>query len=151
MLEYAARSVLDTVVTKLHVQTMDIGFNALEYARYDYHQGITDITYADEVTITFIENELGIVRNFLNNWLKLTMKKDFINGGYRFNDNQWTGRKKAIIIPQMSVGLPSTAWIELKGLRFKSMDNWAFDQASPDPLKISVTFAIDECWLLSPL
>lgn len=148
--EYAARSFLDNVVTKLHVQSIDIPFLNLEYARYDYLQGVFDITYADEVTITFIENELGVVRNFLNNWLKLTVK-DNPAGGVVFVDNQWLGRKKAIVIPQMTTGAPSAAWVELRGLRYKLMENWTLAQNESDPMYITVTFACDKCWIISPL
>jgi len=140
---------LDLAICKFYVQNLDIPLNSLEYSRFDYLQAITDMTYADECTITFIENELSIVRTFMKNWMDLSFERDEFHGGYLFNDNQWLARKKAIILPQSRTGIPNTVWIELRGLRFKAVQNFSFDQQSFDPMMIPITFACDEIYLNS--
>jgi hypothetical protein len=144
-----ALTALDTAICTFYVQNLEIPFNSLEYGRFDYLQAITDMTYADECTITFLETELSIVRMFLKNWMDLSFQRDLFHGGYIFEDNQYLARKKAIIIPQSRTGLPNTVWIEIRGMRFKSIEPFAFDQQSADPMIISCTFACDEIYLNS--
>ena len=142
-----AKSALDLTVAQFYVQNMDIPHNAVEFTRYDNLQAVQDMTYADEVTITFIETEAGLVRQFLANWMSLQFTRDEIMGGYHFADNQWLGRKQAIIMPLSRLGLPQTAWWQIKGMRFKTHDSISFDQQAPDPMTISCTFAVDEVYI----
>jgi len=144
-----AKSIGDTAICKFYVQQMDIPHSSIEYGRFDALQAATDITYADECTITFLESELSLVRIFLKNWMDLTYKKDTFSDGYVFADNQWIGRKKAIIFPQSRTGIPNLVWLELRGMRFKFIENFQFDQAASDPMMISVTFACDDIYLNS--
>lgn len=144
-----AKSVLDTKVFDFFIQNLDIPINAIEYARYDHLNTIQDIAFADEVSMSFIEDELCIVRIFLQNWLELTWKQSSNKGGYVFNDNQYLARKKAIILPIGRGGLPNTVWIEIRGMRIKTIDNFTFDQQTPEPMIIPVTFACDGVYLKS--
>jgi len=151
-----ARSALDAVIFEFYVQNIDIPTNALDYMRLDHLQAVQDITWADEVTMTFIEGEFAPVRSFLLNWQSLTYKRNITKGvtepgGYTFADNQWAGRKKIIIMPQTRMKVPSPVWLEIRGARFKSMGNFSFDQQSPDPMMIEVTMAVDSVYLTSIL
>ena len=146
-----ARSALDAVTFEFYVQNIDIPTNALEYMRLDHLQAVQDITWADEVTMTFIEGEFAPVRSFLLNWQSLTYKRNITKDGYTFVDNQWAGRKKIIIMPQTRMKVPSPAWLEIRGARFKSMGNFSFDQQSSDPMMIEVTMAVDSVYLTSIL
>ena len=146
-----ARSVFDATMFEFHIQNLDIPVNGIDYTRYDHLQAAQDITWADEVTVSFIENELSAVRTFLQNWMSLSFERNltYPKGGYVFNDNQYLARKKIIIMPQSRTGIPNTVWIEIRGARFKSMENFTFDQQSPDPMMISVTMAVDGVYLNS--
>lgn len=145
-----ARSVLDATTLEFYVQNLDIPVTGIEYSRFDNLQAVQDITWADEVNLTFIEGELSPVRTFLQNWQSLTFERNLSpTGGYVFNDNQWLGRKKIIILPMMRTKIPNTVWIEIRGARFKSMDNFQFDQQSPDPMMIGVQLAVDGVYLNS--
>lgn len=144
-----AKSVLDSKVFQFFVQNLDIPLDGIDYARYDNLQTVQDVTYADEVSMTFIEDELCIVRMFLQNWLELTMQQNINKGGYTFNDNQYLGRKKAIIMPMGRGMTPSTVWLEIRGMRIKNIDNFSFDQQTPEPMMIPVTFACDGVYLRS--
>ncbi len=146
-----AKSALDAVIFEFYVQNIDISTNALDYMRLDHLQAVQDITWAEEVTMTFIEGEFAPVRSFLLNWQSLTYKRDITKGGYTFEDNQWAGRKKIIIMPQTRMKVPSPVWLEIRGARFKSMGNFSFDQQSPDPMMIEVTMAVDSVYLTSIL
>ena len=142
-----AKSALDLVVAQFYIQNIDIPHNSVEYARYDNLQAVQDMAYADEITITFIETEAGLVRQFLANWMSLQFTEDKLHGGYVFADNQWLGRKQAIIMPLSRLGLPQTSWWCVEGMRFKTHDSISFDQQSPDPMTISCTFAVDQVYL----
>lgn len=146
-----ARSALDAVIFEFYVQNIDISTNALDYMRLDHLQAVQDITWADEVTMTFIEGEFAPVRSFLLNWQSLTYERDTTKDGYTFKDNQWAGRKKIIIMPQTRMKVPSPVWLEIRGARFKSMGNFSFDQQSSDPMMIEVTMAVDSVYLTSIL
>lgn len=142
-----AKSALDLVVAQFYIQSMDVPHNSVEYSRYDNLQAVQDMAYADEITITFIETEAGLVRHFLANWMSLQFTADPLHGGYRFADNQWLGRKQAIIMPLSRLGLPQTSWWCVEGMRFKTHDSITFDQQASDPMTISCTFAIDQAYL----
>ena len=146
-----ARSALDAVTFEFYVQNIDIPTNAIDYMRLDHLQAVQDITWAEEVNMTFIEGEFAPVRSFLLNWQSLTYKRNITKGGYTFADNQWAGRKKIIIMPQTRMKVPSPVWLEIRGARFKSMGNFSFDQQSPDPMMIEVTMAVDNVYLTSIL
>lgn len=146
-----AKLALDAVTFEFYVQNIDVPTNALEYMRLDHLQTVQDITWADEVTMTFIEGEFAPVRYFLLNWQSLTYKRNITKGGYTFTDNQWAGRKKIIIMPQTRMKVPSPVWLEIRGARFKSMGNFSFDQQSSDPMMIEVTMAVDSVYLTSIL
>jgi len=146
-----ARSALDAVTFEFYVQNIDIPTNDLAYMRLDHLQAVQDITWADEVTMTFLEGELAPVRLFLLKWQSLTYKRNITKGGYTFEDNQWAGRKKIIIMPQTRMKVPSPVWLEIRGARFKSMGNFSFDQQSSDPMMIEVTMAVDSVYLTSIL
>lgn len=146
-----ARSALDAVTFEFYVQNIDIPTNALDYMRLDHLQAVQDITWAEEVTMIFLEGELAPVRSFLLNWQSLTYERNITKGGYTFKDNQWAGRKKIIIMPQTRMKVPSPVWLEIRGARFKSMGNFIFDQQSSDPMMIEVTMAVDSVYLTSIL
>ncbi len=65
----AAMAALDTVVARLHIQKMTIPFPKFIYEDYGGVKHLIDIEYPEEVTITFLENDLGIVRNYLQYWM----------------------------------------------------------------------------------
>ena len=145
-----ARSVLDATTFEFYVQNIDVPLNAIEYMRLDHLQAVQDITWADEVTMTFIESESCPVRSFLQNWQSLTYERNLSSkGGVVFNDNQWISRKKIIILPLMRSKIPNTIWLEIRGARIKNIGNFSFDQQSPDPMMIEVTMAVDSVYLNS--
>lgn len=144
-----AKLALDAVTFEFHVQNIDIPTNSIDYMRHDHLQAVQDITWADEVTMTFIEGELAPVRNFLLKWQSLIYNRNITKDGYTFKDNQWAGRKKILIFPQTRMKAPSPVWLEIRGARFKSMGNFSFDQQTPDPMMIEVTMAVDSVYLTS--
>jgi len=147
----AAKSVLDTKVFSFFIQNLDIPIDAIEYTRHDSLQAVQDVAFADDVNFTFIEDESCVVRTFLQNWMSLSFKRDIVNGGYLFNDNQYLARKKIIILPLMRTGIPNTVWIEIRGARYKSMENFTFDQQTPEPMMIPISLACDGIYLRSLL
>jgi hypothetical protein len=147
-------AVLDTAMTTVYVQSIDMGFFEVEYTRYNHEQVASGIEFPEDISINFIENEESFVRLYLQKWMAETVAlRTFsgIPGDYVFADNQDGAKKTALIIPQMTTGAPSVCWIKLTGLRFKSMEAWDLSQESGEPLYIKVKCAVDNVQLYSPL
>ena len=157
-----AHAGVDTLISTVCIQTIEVPFMSFETERVGNMSIISDVIYPEEITITYIENELGVVRDYLTNWQEqiMTLDKNALGNfaplggtetetGWIFEDNQEFAKKKAIIIPQMTTGLPSTAWVEIRGLRLKAMEPWTFDQKESEPMHISVTCSCDNIWIKS--
>lgn len=160
---------LDTVVARLHIQKVSIPFPTIEYEDFNGIKHVSDIKYPDDMTITFLENDLGIVRNYLKYWQNSIL--DVMDAGigdefkrlgatlnrtgspalnpamtstYKFKENQQAAKKNAKIILQMSNGLPSPAgWVLIEGMKLKSIEPWELSQDSQEPMMITATFAVD--------
>jgi len=145
---------LDTAMTTVFIQSIDMNFFGIEYERYNHEQGAKDIVYPEEATLHLIDNEEAFVRLYLQKWMADTVAlRTFsgIPGDYVFANNQDAAKKTAIIIPQMGTGLPSLCWIRIDGMRFKSMESITLAQDSGEPLIISVQVAVDNVSLMSPI
>jgi hypothetical protein len=149
----AAFIALDTAMTTVYVQSIDVPFFSLEYIRYNHEQGVLDIEYPSEMTIRILDNEVSFARIYIQKWMAATVNLKYytgIPGDYVFKDNQNEAKKTAIIIPQMTTGLPSLCWIKVEGMRYKSLEPLSFAQDDPEPLILSLTCAIDNIKLYSP-
>jgi len=146
-----AHASLDTIITKLYVQTMSLSFMGFEYERMNEEQYLKGITYPDEVSFTFIETELGIVRNYIDKWIESIITPDassLAGGGYRFQKNLKASKKNGLIILQMANQIPSNGWIEITGLRFKSMGDLTIGHGEGDYMTIDCTMVVDNIkWL----
>jgi hypothetical protein len=139
-------AVLDTIVAKLHVQSITMNFPGIEYQTWNEEKVPTGVLYPEEISITFLENDLGIIRNYMDHWFEEILYVNPITGEWVFRDNQVAAKKNAIIIPQMKVGLPSTAWIQITGMKYKVMEGITLSHADGDPMMLTVTFAVDNVW-----
>jgi len=144
-----AQSTLDTVITRLHLQSIDVDFNSLEYESADTVKYVTTIVRPESCTLHFIENELGIVRNYIQLW-KNSIYTSIPLFGYKFKDNQEACKKNAIVMPLMGSSLPSTGWVKLEGLKIKGQEAITFGHAENDPLIISVTCSVDKVDWMTP-
>jgi hypothetical protein len=147
-------AIMDSTITKLYIQSMDIPFMGFKYADYNELKGVQDIEFPTGCTFTFIENEAGVVRNYLNHWMKEiafpVYEKDSTSGilrtNYVFTDNQEGAKKNAIIMPLTGMNLPSTGWIKIEGLKLEKIENITFDQGEAEPMKIVVSLSVDSIW-----
>ena len=135
-------AILDTTITRLHLQSITLAFKDLEYGDADITKFVKGLVRPTEVTLNLIENELGVVRNYLQYWLNEIIVEDPVFG-YRFRDNQLASKKNAMIIPQMGTSLPSTAWVKLEGLKYKSQASQTFGHGETEPMIMEVTCSID--------
>lgn len=154
---------LSTVLTKFHVQTMDVNLFSIEYEAMNSEKIATHLVFPEEFTMTFIENDVGAVREFFAKWTRdvVVRKTDKLFGGsgasgyffgqknYLFRDEQDVSKKTAVIIPQMNTGMPSDGWIRLDGVRYKSLGNMTFGHAESDPLLLEVVFTCDNAWFMT--
>lgn len=145
---------LDSIIAKLYIQSIDVPMLGLTSESYNELKGTKDIEYPTGCSITFIETEAGIVRNYLNNWLKEIVfpvyETDATSGilrtNYVFTENQEGAKKNAIIIPLTGVGLPSTGWVKLEGLKYEKIENLVFSQSEAEPMLITCSFSVDSVW-----
>ena len=144
-LKASAFALLDTVIVSLYVQSVVVTFSSIEYERADNIQYIKDIEYPESIKMTFYEDDLGVVRTYLNVWMKNIANVD-TDGKFVFNDDQIYSKKNATLTPLMKTGLPSGAWVGFKGLKIKNIGDITFDQSSPEQMLIDVDFACDHCW-----
>jgi hypothetical protein len=140
---------LDSIITKLYVQTIEAVFVAYTYERVDNKQYIKDVEYPESIKMTFLETDLGAVRTYMNSWSNSIATIDD-NGAFIFENDQIANKRNAILTPLMRNGLPSGAWVQFKGLKYMSMEPITFDQSAPENMIIDVTFACDNCWWKTP-
>jgi hypothetical protein len=133
----------------MYVQTVEATFVSYSYEKADNKSYIKDLEYPESVKITFIENELGTVRSYINSWSKsIAAIND--DGSFVFEDDQIANKRNAILTPLMKNGLPSGAWVQFKGLKFMNVEPITFDQSSPENMLIEVNFSCDNCWWKTP-
>lgn len=160
-----AAASLDTTIARLHIQKISVPHIEYEFAEVNGMKHVVGIKHPDELTITFIENDLGLVRNYLQYWMNLVAVPNDglsqivsniknLGGGnpnvdpaltfdYRFKDNQISAKKNAKVIPQMGTGLPSPAWIQIEGLVYKGISEQNFEHSSNEPMLIDAKFSVD--------
>jgi len=141
-------ALLDSIVTRLHLQSLSIPFKKIEYDTADLVYYVKNLTKPAECTLSFIDNELGIVRNYLDYWHSEIIIDDPVFG-YRFRDDQLKAKKNAIIIPQMGSALPSTGWIKLEGLKYSGQADITFGHAESDPLVMDVNCSVDNVYWMT--
>lgn len=145
---------LDAIVSKLYIQTMQIPFASLEYARADKFQYVTNIIPPDEVTFTLIENEAGIVRTYIDTWVNEIYTEPILSSftnttSWEFKANQAGSEKNALIILQTGQGVPSMGVIKMEGLKFKNIGGITIGHSEGDPLLIELTCKVDNVFWMT--
>lgn len=164
-----AMAAIDTVVARLHVMHLSFPHIEFEYADVNGMKHVVGIKHPEEITMSFVENDLGLVRNYLAYWYNQiakpmslldvtglqgqTLTRAFFQGAsidpalsfsYVFKDKQQASKRNMKFIPQMGTGIPSTAWLQVEGLKLKGIDNWEMGHdAGDEPLIITATFSVD--------
>lgn len=140
----------DIALTKLYLQSITI-----PQTGFTYEQGlnrfqlpsreITGSELPESLTFKFLDNEQSFVRHWLQSW------KDEIYDSEKdvYANDQLKSLKKAIVIPQTKLGTPQTAWIEITGIKLKSISEFTFAHSSAEPLMIDVTVKIDRVRFLT--
>jgi hypothetical protein len=139
---------LDSTLTKIYVQSISCPFLKFEYESYQEVKEIKDLTYPEQMSITFVENELGFVRLYIKKWFEQIVKVDSKDpNSYVFQANQAGAKKNGAVIPLMGTGLPSLPLIKFYGLKPMGIQDIEFSQAEGDPMLITVDFSVDNVWL----
>jgi len=173
-----AGSVLDTVIANLYIQNIQgLNYPTLEYEDVNGIKHLTGITAPEEITMDFLETDIGLVRLFIQTWMNsiYTPVSPFDTSGisfsagdalsssdtvnteghsqyYRFKDKQSESKKNAIVILKGTTGLPALGgWIKLEGLRPTTATGFDISQEDGDPMIISVPMKIDMLKFIIPL
>jgi hypothetical protein len=163
-------STLDNTVLSLHLQEISgISFPTLNYEDVNGIKHITGIETPDNITMTFIENDMGTVRIFVQLWFdsiytptspfsqlsalgNTLVNTEGKNYYYLFKNNQTASKKNAVIILKGTSGQPSTGgWIKLEGLKIISASGFDIGQNSDEPMIISCSLSVDTVKLITPL
>lgn len=138
--------IADQLIASIMIDSITPNFSSIEYERVGNTNYVSGISHPEDVTITFLESETGFVRLYLNAWMNeiLTVTDD---SRIVFRGDQEKSKKNAFIIPLQKIGLPSSMWIMLKGIKLKSIEPMTWEQSSGEMLKISATFSVDLCWM----
>jgi hypothetical protein len=133
-----ANIALDAAIASLHIQNISgIKLPDIEVIDINGIKHVTGITSPDDITMEFIENDLGLVRLFLQRWMNkiytpmktynpvldgFQKSKSAAGGGYEvnsnvnsegtssyyvFRDNQKAAKKDATIVLKGTTGLPT--------------------------------------------
>ena len=139
-----ASTALDQTITRLHIQSISIpAFNTLEFENADKEQYAKALTRATEITMTFIETEQAIVRDYLRIWNNLIYYYDMTKQTYIFRDDQYASKKNAKIFLLAGLGYPTTAYLSITGMRPKSTGEITLAHDEQEPYKPEVTFHCD--------
>jgi hypothetical protein len=138
-------ALLDTIFTRLHLQSITLPFIKVEYESADLVYFAKSVVKPTECTLTLIENEIGLVRNYMERWLDEIMIHD-AQYGYRFRDNQLKAKKNAFIIPLMGTSFPSLGGVKMEGLKFSGMGDMTLGHSETDPMIIEVNCTVDKVY-----
>jgi len=139
----------NNAILKLYVQTVEVTFVSFAYERADNVQYLKDVEYPESVRMTFLEDDIGIVRNWLSNMMQ-SIAYTTDDGTFVFQNDQNAVKFNAILIPLTKMSIPSGGWISLHGLKYMSSEGISFDQSSAENMILDVTFACDNCWWKTP-
>jgi len=137
---------MDNTITNLYIRSISIPFPSFEYEGLGAQKYISKLNYPEEVSITFIETELGIVKKYLASWFDDIVISDQKDPKKRFvfRDNQEMSKKDAMVMSQTRLGIPAPGWINLKGLKLKNIEDFNFDHDSGEFMTITASFSVEK-------
>ena len=139
-----ALDALGSVVMRLYITAInDIPLIGLDYQRSGGMNWVKDMIYPDTLNITFLETGMGNVKGYFKKWQETIVTYDKVTRDYVFSDNQSKSKRSAIIIPQQSDVLPSTEWIFIEGLKYKTLTGISYDHSSGENEVLTAEFSVD--------
>lgn len=137
-------ALMDTVICKLFVQSMNFELTGVEYERLNYkHNKAVGLGDISDVTIEFVENDLRFVSLYLENWLNEIVN---LKTGI-FRDNQNDSKKDAVVILSTGLNIPSPSYFKLTGLKLKSFGNLEVSQDNGEGMIVQATFTVDNIFI----
>jgi hypothetical protein len=148
----AKQLALDAVgllVMRLYIVAInDIPLIGLEYQRTGGMNWVKDMIYPDSITMSFMEIGIGAVKKYFKEWQDQIATYNPVTRDYVFNNNQQMSKRKAIIIPQQSDVIPSTQWIMIDGLKYKTLTGLSYDHSSGENEVLTAEFSCDNIRLV---
>jgi hypothetical protein len=144
----------DTLIAQIYIRSLDLAFISIQYERMNEIQTPRKIEFPDTITLQILEDESGLVGNYLYKWMNSIIFPVFERDGqspltrvnYVWKDNQEAAKKNATLVPQSGIGLPALRFIRLYGLKLQTIDNITYGHGEGDPLIYSVTCSVDSVW-----
>lgn len=138
-------AILDQAIATFLVDSVNVSFSAFEYERRANKNYPINITHPEEITITFLETEMGTVRTWIDTWQDEIFYVD--DEKIIFKNNQEASKKECWIIPQTRMGLPTFAF-KISGMKLKQLQDIELNQGDGNPMRLTVSFAVDSVWLM---
>lgn len=138
-----ARIATDSLIARLHLQTVSFGFDGVAFERANDHTYAKSMERVNEVTMTFIENDLAIMRNYIMDWMEDVVEFNPITNAYVFKEDQMFARRNCKIILQMGSGIPTPGWITISGMRPTKISDITIGHTEEEPWKMEVMFSVD--------
>lgn len=140
---------LNQAITRLHLRSISFSFPKFEYANVLHTKRVINISHPDTVSMTFLEDEFGTIKKFIEIWTRSIVKRSN-TGLFVFRNNQLISEKNAIIIIQNGQGLPTPlypiGWLKLEGLKFENTNDYTLSHDARDLMTIEITCAVDNIW-----
>lgn len=171
----ALGSVVDILVTRLYIDNIDFpGGISFEYERVNGNNYVKGVSYPDEVTMTFLEDEKGTVRRYLTEWIGSVAVPSVSNlgalasavdatgisvagnanvkeGTYTFKDNQEQAKRTGLLLMKNASesdfplpGFDKYPRIMFYGLVIKANPTYSIGHEKTDHMAYNVLFSIDE-------
>jgi len=139
----SASTYLDEKIYKFYVQTLDIPFLTITYEMANEKKYIKELTYPENITLTFFEDEGGTVRKYIKSLMDDIAVWDYDRQSWMFRDDQLAAKKNAKILLQNGVTGITEGWVDIRGMKFSNQSNLTLGQDDNEYLKFDLIFAID--------
>ena len=135
----------DFLMTRYYLyQINEIPLMGFDYQRYGGLQGIKDCIYGDEISMTFIEDSLGLTKRYLSSWMDDIGTYDPKSRDFIFKDNQHKCKRTCLILPYQEIMIPSVfGWMMIQGLKLKQITGIGYDHSDGSNELITVSFTMD--------
>lgn len=142
-----AQIAIDTVIVKTHIKSIEgIPMPKIEYETAGYEKYISTINPPEELSITFYENEIGAVFNWLDVWRNKIYKRDKVFNRV-FQPYQNGGKRNGWLFLHSKTGLPVPYVWKLTGMQFKTFGDLTIGHEETEPVSVTAIFNVEDVQL----
>lgn len=137
-----------------HLRSITVPNESFEYETINYYKRVKNITYPDTVTMNFLEDDYGTVRNYIQ-FLNEGIYAVSPSGQFVFKDYQKGNNYKAVVYTKNSYGANTAnfknGWLILNGLKYQSSSEVQLSHENRDFMSFDITFSVENVKYYNPL